>query len=766
MAEFKGLLDLGALAASEGVVIKGANLFGSAGYAVAGGGDLNDDGYDDLVIGAPGAGATGRGPGAAFGMFGGQALSSTIDLAGMPETVGFRLDGYYRGGKYGSSVAIIGDFNADGPSGAGDDYDDIAIGAPQADFGDPNDGVVQVVYGRNARADWEATFSVLGYREGDRAGMSVAAVGDLDFDGLDDLLIGAPLAGSSGTIFDPFDYGRAYVLKGDNDPNLSGGLRLGRPFDFGYLFQADEDQDDFGWSVAGLGDVNGDFLPDLIIGAPRSDAAGENTGKSVVILGGFRIVEGEFVWRSSGRFEITGGGLDQQSGASVSSAGDLNGDGIGDIVIGAPAFGRGVAYVIYGQDTPFPSEVALGQMNGVHGFRIAGRANGDLAGSTVASAGDVNGDGYDDLIIGAPGRNQSTGSAYVLFGKRDFYSNLFLGELDGSNGFVIKGAAQGDKAGFSVCRAGDVNGDGFDDLIVGAPGSDIGAATSGAAYVIYGHRADEAVLRLGTEVSQTINGGRGDDTIDAFGDSDTLFGWEGNDTLQGGAGQDWLDGGAGRDQLRGGAGDDTYVVTVGIGGADIVDELPGEGRDMVVVTPGFILPGRGKPIPVGSYTLRANVEDARVEGVRGFNLTGNELANDLKGNEGANALDGRDGADTLGGGLGRDVLTGGAGADMFLFGRLQASAIDETRDVITDFAQGADRIDVSAIDARAGTPNANEAFAFIGLAQFTAEGQIRVTQSGDDAIVRLNTTGVSAAESTILLRNVDAEDLTAADFLL
>ena len=257
----------------------------------------------------------------------------------------------------------------------------------------------------------------------------------------------------------------------------------------GFILNGISSNDMSGTSVAEAGDVNGDGIGDIIVGAPSVDMF---AGQSYVVFGSrsswsspisFSSLDGTngFILNSISNTDL--------SGSSVGSAGDVNGDGIGDIIVGAPtaALNVGQSYVVFGKKGSWSSPISLSSLNGSNGFTLNGIIDGDEFGDTVASAGDVNGDGIDDIIVGAWGGFSTAGQTYVVFGSTSSWSSFINPSLlDGNNGFIINGINANDFSGTSVSGAGDVNGDGIDDIIVGASGAFSGV---GASYVIFGKKS-------------------------------------------------------------------------------------------------------------------------------------------------------------------------------------------------------------------------------------------------------------------------------------
>jgi hypothetical protein len=201
---------------------------------------------------------------------------------------------------------------------------------------------------------------------------------------------------------------------------------------------------------------------------------------------------------------LRGAGGGDRAGFSVAGAGDVNGDGRADVIVGAPSANAtgprsGAAYVVFGQASPTTVTLSDTALLPSEGFLIRGAAAGDRAGYSVAGAGDVNGDGRSDVIVGAPyaaGLVPGSGNAYVVFGKASPTTvTLSNYALPPSDGFLINGVAALDGAGWSVAGAGDVNGDGRADVIVGAPNANATGSYSGAAYVVFG-QANPATVNL------------------------------------------------------------------------------------------------------------------------------------------------------------------------------------------------------------------------------------------------------------------------------
>ncbi|MFQ5456297.1 MAG: hypothetical protein ACE5EA_08865 [Nitrospirota bacterium] len=393
--------------------------------------DINGDGYSDIAVSAPYRDAGETNIGEVYIYFGGESVDDIPDVI---------LTGEAEGDGFGYSISIGGDINNDG-------YDDIAVSSIFNDKGGVDSGRVYIYFGGESVDDIPDVI-LTGEAEGDGFGYSVSIGGDINNDGYDDIIVGSPLNNK----------GSAYLYLGgiymDNMPDL--------------IIKGEENDDGFGYSISIGGDINNDGYSDIIIGSPFNDANGNNAGRAYIYLGGKTI-------DSIPDFIMTGIYKGDQFGYSVSYTGDINRDGFSDILIGAIRGDSvradfGAAYLYFGGIIMYDEADII--------FR--GEASSNFFGYRVSTASDLNNDGFDDIIISAPYNDSGgfdTGRAYIYWGGE---------EMDNVADLIITGLSEGGLFGYSLSPAGDINGDGYSDLIISAPYSNTGGIDRGEALIYFG----------------------------------------------------------------------------------------------------------------------------------------------------------------------------------------------------------------------------------------------------------------------------------------
>jgi PKD repeat protein len=423
------------------------------GYAVFTARDVNNDGYDDILIAAPEYDTDDGGEGRIYVYHG--------SANGPSATADWTADGAGPGALLGSSAGTAGDVNGDG-------YDDIIASAPywysEWYGGSPDDpGRVYVYLGSSSGLAGTPAASIVSTEVDDSFGSAAGCAGDVNDDGYDDVIVGAPYHNSEETAS-----GRAYVYYGSS----SGIDDTEADWTYDYPWQWSR----FGWYASTAGDVNGDGYDDVIIGTDWVDVV-------MVFHGSANGLGSQPAWDSEGD---TNPNNEEHFGFSVNTAGDVNGDGYDDVIIGAPGYTNGQqeegrAYIYYGSSSGLSSSVD---------WTVESNVPYATLGYSVAPAGDVNDDGYDDVIIGAPyyGDGETDeGAAYLFYGGPN--------TPESSPNWFIESDIEDTLLGYAVGPAGNVNGDAYDDILIGLVSYDV-IWEEGGAYLFYG--ADDDPLPTAT----------------------------------------------------------------------------------------------------------------------------------------------------------------------------------------------------------------------------------------------------------------------------
>jgi len=507
-----------------GTIIQGATVEEYAGGSVGGAGDVNADGFSDLLVAACDADPAGRtDAGRVYLIYGGSSgigSGGVMDLSEYPGHV-VRINGRAANdvlGHYGTGVSGVGDFNGDG-------YDDFMLGATQQD-NDSANGRAYLVLGCEGELGTGVRFNLNtldgtngvrmeGIQTKSCCGSTVCGCGCSNEDLLPELIIGAKWTDVSGKN----NCGESYMVFGTWPLPGSGGVfqlsSIGEST--GVRIAGINDGDHVGQCVSGVGDVNGDGYTDFLITAPKGDPQGRtDAGESYLIYG-----SGSGIG-SGGSFNLSS--LDGSNGTRIdcgysgdsydgtyiglfcSEAGDVNGDGYGDLLIGAEyadsqgLTDAGEAYLVYGSASGIGSGgvLDLRYLNHANRVRLEGERALDCSMRSLSGVGDINGDGFADFVLGNPQYDSPSpcpGRAYLVYGAESIGSAgiLRVEDINGVNGVLIDGNNDHDGLGQSVSGCGDVNGDGLDDFILGASAADPnGKNAAGEAYLVLGQSSLES----------------------------------------------------------------------------------------------------------------------------------------------------------------------------------------------------------------------------------------------------------------------------------
>ncbi len=435
------------------------------GWSVSTAGDVNRDGYQDIIVGAPTFQNGQASEGAVFVFLGG--------ATGVATTAAATRESDQAGAQFGYSVGVAGRIN-------NDDSSDVIVGAPFFDNVEIDEGRVFVYYGGNTGLRTDAPWTAENNQDGSRMGWSVAGNADFNRDTKSDIAVGTPLWDNGQT-----NEGIVNVFYG----LVAGGL----PAAPSWSRESNQNDAQFGYSIANAGDVNGDASADLIAGAPFFSNGESNEGRVTAYYGSNTGLSTTDSWVAESNQ------LNARFGQSVASAGDINNDGNSDIIIGAPLFDAGEN----DEGRVFIYEGSTIGISSVIGWITEGNQINAQYGTSVAGIGDVNGDGYGDVAVGAPYYDNGEldeGRAFGYYGSANGIGNAVA---------VFESNKVGGFMGFSVAGAGDVNGDGYSDMIVGVYGGDYGQVGEGKAYVYPGGATGLSAVPLWSYESNQVGAALG-----------------------------------------------------------------------------------------------------------------------------------------------------------------------------------------------------------------------------------------------------------------
>ncbi|HLP32363.1 MAG TPA: FG-GAP-like repeat-containing protein, partial [Bacteroidia bacterium] len=428
---------------SSATTVLESNVSGAYfGKSVSFTGDIDGDGYSDVIVGAPNY-ANGQTDEGAFFIFNGTASGVNTSYTRMVESD-------QTNGMLGISVSFSGDVN-------GDDYSDVVVGFYGYTNGQTNEGAFMIYHGDASGISASSSTFVESNQASAFLGNSVACAGDVNGDGYSDVIIGALEYDNGQT-----DEGAFFVYHGKAS-GLSTTAAL--------MVESNQASARMGQSVASTGDVNGDGYSDVVVGIPFYTNGQSNEGATMIYHGSSIGIGGSPI------ITLESNLAGARMGTSVSSAGDVNGDGYADVIIGVPFYANGqtdegVAYVFHG---------GASGISGSFASIIESNQAGSNMGWDVSCAGDVNGDGYSDIVTSAQeyaNGQTDEGAAFVYHGSAS-------GVITTHSAFLESNQVD-TKMGNSVCAAGDVNGDGYGDVIVGAYYYDNGQSNEGAFFVYHG----------------------------------------------------------------------------------------------------------------------------------------------------------------------------------------------------------------------------------------------------------------------------------------